>query len=121
MPKENKSGKPGAVAVLNGEVLTRADLPPAHESRWSPKQKARVVAAVEAGLLSLSEARKRYELSVEEFISWQRALHAYGVKGLKTFALCVGGGAARLRNKRRRRSRSSGNLSTAVSAGGHNA
>lgn len=118
MPKENERTKSGAVAVLNGEVVTRADLPPSHERRWGPKQKARVVAAVEAGLLSLGEARKRYELSVEEFISWQRALHAHGMQGLKTFALSLGDSAARLRNKRRRRSPNTGNLSSTVSAGG---
>lgn len=121
MPKENRTDQSEAVAVLNGEVLTRADLPPPHAARWGPRQKARVVAAVEAGLLSLSEARKLYALSVEEFTSWQRALHASGVQGLRVFALCLGGGANRLRNEEKPRRPSNGRLSSAFSTGGRHA
>jgi hypothetical protein len=42
-----------------------------------------VVAAFDGGLLSLDEACRRYALSIEEFISWQRAFDRFGQRGLR--------------------------------------
>ena len=91
MPNENENGSEAAEAVTgpDGTSLTRQDLPPTHDKRWGAKRKAQVVTAVESGLLSLSEARRRYALSVEEFVSWQRALHSYGTRGLQAISLVV--------------------------------
>ena len=91
MPNENENGAEGveAVAGPDGALITRQDLPPTHEKRWGAKRKAQVVTAVESGLLSLSEARRRYALSVEEFVTWQRALHSYGTRGLQAISLVV--------------------------------
>jgi len=47
------------------------------------RRKAEVVAAVRGGLLSLEEACKKYSLSVEEFLSWQRAIDKDGLLGLR--------------------------------------
>ena len=47
------------------------------------RRKAEVVAAVRGGLISLEEACQRYTLSVEEFLSWQRAIEAHGIPGLR--------------------------------------
>jgi hypothetical protein len=47
------------------------------------RRKAEVVAAVRHGLLSLEEACKRYTLSIDEFLSWQRLMEAHGVRGLR--------------------------------------
>jgi hypothetical protein len=58
----------------NGNVLTIADLPSRKTRRWVRRRKAEVVLAVEGGLLSLDEACRRYDLTVEEFSSWQCAL-----------------------------------------------
>ncbi len=58
-------------------------LPPQDTDRWVARRKAEVVAAVHAGLLTLEEACQRYSLSVEEFLSWQRAFTAQGVRGLR--------------------------------------
>ena len=99
MPNKNKNEAPEAVAGPDGELLTRQDLPPTHESRWGAKRKAQVVTAVESGLLSLSEARRRYALSVEEFVSWQRALHSYGTRGLQAISLRL----SQRRDRRRKR------------------
>jgi Protein of unknown function (DUF1153) len=66
-----------------GNTLTMADLPPPDIKRWVIRRKAEVVAAVEGGLLTLDEACKRYSLSVEEFLGWERAIHRYGVSGLR--------------------------------------
>ena len=68
----------------HGEPLTEKDLPPANTQRWVIRRKAQVVAAVRGGLISLDEACRRYRLSVEEFLSWQRAIDAHGLPGLRT-------------------------------------
>lgn len=78
---------PRAVTLPDGTVLTRADLPPAATRRWVASRKAVVVRAVEAGLISRAEALERYELSDEEFDSWQNAVLAHGVEALKVTAL----------------------------------
>jgi transposase-like protein len=64
-----------------------ADLPPPDTRRWVVSRKAQVVAAVRDGALSLEDACRRYDLSAEEFKSWERALSAYGLRGLQTTRL----------------------------------
>lgn len=66
----------------DGERMTRADLPAATTRRWVPRRKARVVAAVEGGLISLDEAQDRYAISEEEYESWKAALSSHGLRGL---------------------------------------
>lgn len=63
--------------------MTRKDLPPRDTSRWIARRKAEVVAAVDGGLLSIREACERYDLSLEEFASWQRAVEREGMPGLR--------------------------------------
>jgi transposase len=46
-----------------------------------------VVAAVRGGLLSLEEACSRYQLSVEEYLSWQQAIERNGIAGLRATRL----------------------------------
>ena len=48
------------------------------------RRKAAVVAAVKGGLITLEEACRRYQLSEEEFVGWQRAFEAHGLPGLRT-------------------------------------
>jgi len=67
----------------DGRRLTRADLPPRDTKRWVIRRKAEVVAAVRGGLLSLDEACSYYNLSIEEFLSWQQAIEKHGVRGLR--------------------------------------
>ena len=58
-------------------------LPPAGTKRWVARRKAAVVVAVRNGSITLEEACRRYELSEEEFASWQRSFDTYGVHGLR--------------------------------------
>ncbi len=67
----------------DGSPLTIADLPPTSTKRWVIRRKAEVVAAVRGGLLSLEDACKRYTLTVEEFLSWQRSIERHGLAGLR--------------------------------------
>lgn len=58
-------------------------LPPAGTKRWIARRKAAVVVAVQHGLITREEVRRRYELSEEEFSSWQWSFETYGVGGLR--------------------------------------
>ena len=67
----------------DGSPLTVADLPPTNTTRWVVRRKAEVVLAVRGGLPTLGEACERYELSMEEFLSWQRSIDKHGLPGLR--------------------------------------
>jgi hypothetical protein len=75
------------MTVRGGTQMTLADLPPPYTKRWVIRRKAEVVAGVRAGLLSLEEACRRYKLSIEEFLSWQRLIESHGVAGLRATRL----------------------------------
>ena len=80
--------RPGIKYVIgpDGSPLTVADLP-APGGRWVVRRKAEIVAAVRGGLLSLEETCSRYDLTVEEFLSWQRSIKDYGLPGLRSTRL----------------------------------
>ena len=59
------------------------DLPQPNTRRWVVRRKAAVVAAVRAGKITMEEALRRYQLTEEEFLSWQRALESHGLPGLR--------------------------------------
>ncbi len=67
--------------------LTPDSLPPPNTRRWVARHKATVVAAVRANVISLDEACERYDLTVEEFRSWERLIDEHGVRGLRTTRL----------------------------------
>lgn len=64
----------GAVAI---EAL------PEPGCRWTGAKKAIVAAAVLEGVISVAEACARYELSLEELGTWQRAYCRSGWRGLQ--------------------------------------
>jgi len=47
------------------------------------RRKAAVVAAVRSGKITMEEALRRYQLTEEEFLSWQRAFETHGLPGLR--------------------------------------
>jgi hypothetical protein len=65
------------------------DLPSPDTKRWVVRRKAVVVQAVRNGMISLQEACRRYNLSVEEFLAWQRAIERYGIPGLRVTRLQI--------------------------------
>ncbi len=87
MTHYNTNDRRPMVIGPDGTALTRADLPPPDTKRWVIRRKAEVVAAVRGGLLSLDEACRIYSLSVEEFLSWQRAIDKHGLAGLRATRL----------------------------------
>ena len=70
------------------------DLPPTNTNRWVARRKAAVLAALRSGAITMEEACRRYALSEEELLAWQRAFEAHGLPGLR---------ATRLRGRRIRR------------------
>ncbi len=89
-----------------GKPLSLDDLPPPSTKRWVIRRKAEVVTAVRAGLLTLEEACARYNLSVEEFLSWQSLIDKHGMRGLRTTRLqqyrrhLAGAGAEKMSDSR---------------------
>ena len=63
------------------------DLPPPNTRRWVVRRKAAVVTAVRSGRISLEEALQRYQLTEEEYQSWERAFEQHGLPGLRSTRL----------------------------------
>lgn len=63
--------------------MTLDDLPAPNTKRWVIRRKAQVVVAVRSGIISLTDACNRYNLSIEEFLSWQRLIDRHGIGGLR--------------------------------------
>ena len=80
-----------------GGATSIENLPPVDTKRWVIRRKAEVVAAVRAGVISLEDACKRYTLSVEEFLSWQRLVDSHGLPGLRVTRLQDYRGGSRAR------------------------
>lgn len=97
---EYTNSRPLRIIGPHSEILTRDNLPPPNTTRWVASRKAQVVAAVQSGLLSLEEVMRRYNLSLEEFYSWQHAMDRAGVRGLRV-AWSQQDRLSRRRNQRR--------------------
>src|SRR6266699_2194496 len=90
IPRNMSFADPLADTSVSDEVDGSVpDLPSPDTKRWVVRRKAIVVAAVRNGSISLQEACRRYKLSVEEFLAWQRAIDRYGVPGLRVTRLQI--------------------------------
>jgi len=78
---------PRSVTLPDGTILSRSDLPPEDTTRWVASRKILVVRGVLYGLISLSEAKKRYGISDEEFDAWVVAVAEHGLDALKVTTL----------------------------------
>jgi Protein of unknown function (DUF1153) len=74
--------RPSSVIGPTGEMLTLAMLPPP-DVRWTPRRKAQVVSAVSGGLLTIKEALAMYNITIEEFDLWDRAIGRAGLHALR--------------------------------------
>lgn len=75
--------RPAQVIGPLGERLGLQDLPDPNTARWVPRRKAEVVAAVEGGMLTIDEVLTRYQLTLEEYTSWARAVERAGLRALR--------------------------------------
>jgi hypothetical protein len=63
------------------------DLPPPNTQRWVVRRKAALITAVRSGRITLEEALGRYNLTEEEYRSWERAFDEHGLPGLRSTRL----------------------------------
>jgi len=63
------------------------ELPPPDTIRWVVRRKAAVVAAVKNGAITLDDVCWLYDISVEEFLTWQEMIEKHGVRGLRVTKL----------------------------------
>src|SRR5437762_9258037 len=57
---------------------------PSLGKRWTVRRKAAVIEAVRGGWVPIEEACRLYNLSVDEFLAWERDIDRNGVPGLRT-------------------------------------
>lgn len=81
-----KTDRKRTATLPSGRVISLADLPPP-DTRWVASRKAIVVQAVTHDLISRADVIERYQLSDEEFDSWQAAVARHGVKALRVTSL----------------------------------
>jgi len=83
MSSNNSRSSLKSIMGPRGFPMTLTDLPSPKTKRWVTDRKAEVICAVRGGLLSLEEACRRYTLTIDEFLEWQRGYDADGLKGLR--------------------------------------
>src|SRR6266852_4562129 len=71
--KNHRNRMPYFIGPAGGRA-TLDNLPPRTLRRWLPHHKAIVLSAVQQGILSFGEACERYNLTLDEYLSWQRSL-----------------------------------------------
>jgi hypothetical protein len=57
---------------------------PSPNERWTVRRKAAVIEAVRGGWMPIEEACRVYNISVDEFLAWERDLDRNGVPGLRS-------------------------------------
>ena len=80
-----QAARSGAATVPGQGHRSAAPSPPSSRTRWVAQRKAEVVEAVLGGMLTLDEARERYALSIEEFLTWQHGISLFGLAGLRVY------------------------------------
>jgi hypothetical protein len=64
------------------DVLGVPELPTPRQ-RWTVRRKAVVVEAVRGGWMPIEEACRLYNISVDEFLAWERDIDRNGIPGLR--------------------------------------
>ena len=67
-----------------GEQFSRDMLPPPEITRWVPRRKARIVCAIQGGMISRQEACELYGISDDELVSWEQLLEQHGPRALRS-------------------------------------
>ncbi len=57
---------------------------PSPGERWTARRKAAVIEAVRGGWMPIEEACRVYNISVDEFLAWERDIDRNGVPGLRS-------------------------------------
>jgi Protein of unknown function (DUF1153) len=62
---------------------------PSPTQRWTVRRKASVIEAVRGGWVPIEEVCEVYNISVDEFLAWERDIDRYGVHGLRSTRLQI--------------------------------
>jgi hypothetical protein len=62
---------------------------PRPRQRWTVRRKAAVIEAVRGGWVPIEEVIQLYNLSVDEFLAWERDIDRFGIHGLRTTRLQI--------------------------------
>ena len=65
------------------ESLERVPELPRRSQRWTVRRKAMVIEAVRGGWVPIEDVCALYNLSVDEFLAWERDVDRYGVPSLR--------------------------------------
>jgi hypothetical protein len=65
------------------ELAGRSALPNPKQ-RWTVRRKAAVVEAVRGGCVAIEEVCTVYNLSIDEFLAWERDIDRNGIPGLRS-------------------------------------
>jgi Protein of unknown function (DUF1153) len=66
------------------EVFDRMPALPSPQQRWTVQRKAAVIEAVRGGWMPIEEACRLYNISVDEFLAWERDIDRNGIPGLRS-------------------------------------
>jgi Protein of unknown function (DUF1153) len=66
------------------EVFDQMPALPSAQQRWTVRRKAAVIEAVRGNWMPIEEACSLYNISVDEFLSWERDIDRNGVPGLRS-------------------------------------
>lgn len=72
---------------------------PSPGQRWTVRRKAAVVEAVRGGWVPIEEICEVYNISVDEFLAWERDMDRHGVHGLRSTRYQIYRDTAMLRKK----------------------
>ena len=73
-----------ASAAPSSESFEQVPELPKPNQRWTIRRKAAVLDAVRGRWLPIEEACEVYNISVDEFIAWERDLDHFGIPGLRS-------------------------------------
>jgi hypothetical protein len=83
----SKQVEKSVAVTIENRHCAEVILPPSNTVRWVASRKTMVLAAIDAGSLSIEEACLMYRLSIEEIASWSRLIGLHGRDGLKSSKL----------------------------------
>jgi hypothetical protein len=64
------------------DIITPANIVGA-DGRWTPRVKSRLLQALHLGVITMTEAQRRFLVSQEELLEWERSFRDEGEKGLR--------------------------------------
>ena len=62
---------------------------PSPTQRWTVRRKAIVIEAVRGGWVPIEDVCEVYDISVDEFLAWERDIDRYGLRGLPSTRLQI--------------------------------